>query len=84
MAFAVGLASVGAVFGDVPDLAVEGWHANPRLPSLLGFPVVAAASPLVVGTVMCWMRNGLLARRGTAYVVQDRAVGWEVENRAGS
>ncbi|GAA1033672.1 hypothetical protein GCM10009557_36160 [Virgisporangium ochraceum] len=80
VAFTIGMASLSVAFGVVPDLAAEGWAGNPRLPWLVGFTVVAMVF-LVAGAGMWWLRNTLLHRRGTAYIVEETAPGWDPEDK---
>lgn len=80
VAFTVGMASLSAAFGIVPDLAVEGWTGNPRLPWMFGAGVTAVVT-LGAGIAMWWHRNALLHRRGTAYLIEEVAPGWDAEDK---
>lgn len=80
VAFTVGMASLSAAFGIVPDLAVEGWAGNPRLPWMFGAGTAAVVA-LGAGIAMWWHRSALLHRRGTAYLIEEVAPGWDAEDK---
>jgi hypothetical protein len=80
VSFTVGMASLSAAFGILPDLAVDGWAGNARLPWLVGSGVVSVVA-LATGTAMWWFRNTLLNRRGTAYLVDVSSPGWDPEDK---
>lgn len=79
-AFSIGMASLSAAFGIVPDLAVDGWADNARLPWLVGSSVAAVVT-LGTAMAMWWFRNTLLHRRGTAYLIEELSPDWDPEDR---
>jgi hypothetical protein len=79
VSFSIGLTALGAALGVVPDIAVDGWRAAPA--RQLWFALFSGCAGVFLGAGgLLWRRRSrLLRRRGTAYIVHQRAADWTIE-----
>lgn len=80
LAFTVGMASLSAALGVLPDQGRGGWpHSTAKLTYLVTFTTLGVAL-VVAGAYMWWWYNKIRRQRGTAFIIDETGSGWDHVN----